>query len=446
MKLKLPEKAEFIICELERAGFEAFAVGGCVRDMVLGRIPTDWDITTNATPPQIKQIFKRTIDTGIRHGTVTVMLGNEGFEVTTYRIDGEYEDFRHPSEVIFTANLGDDLKRRDFTINAMAYNESRGLVDLFEGMEDLKKRTIRCVGNPCERFGEDALRMLRAVRFSAQLGFEIDESTKQAIKALASTLQKISSERIQTELVKLITSPNPDFLKTAYELGITGVFFPELDEAFLTPQNHPHHMYNVGEHLMHCMKNIRNDKTLRLAALLHDIGKPAARTTDAEGIDHFYGHPEIGVELSVNILRRLKFDNDTIKKVRTYVRYHDIRLEPDIMQVRKALNKMGAENFAPILELKRADTLAQSLYMREEKLEYIKSLSALYDEIMSEKQCVSLKTLAIGGNDLISLGAPRGKRIGELLNILLEDVIENPQNNNAEYLMSYARQLISHMT
>lgn len=250
MRIQLPEKVTKIIETLEAAGFEAYAVGGCVRDSILGRKPDDWDITTSAKPDQVKHLFQRTVDTGIKHGTVTVLLEREGFEVTTYRIDGAYEDGRHPSEVSFTASLREDLRRRDFTINAMAYNDKEGLVDLYGGLTDLEAGVIRCVGKAVERFDEDALRMLRAVRFSAQLGFWIEEETRAAIRLLAPNLQKISAERIQVELVKLVTSPHPDYLRTAYELGITAQILPEFDLCMETPQRHKHHCYDVGEHIL----------------------------------------------------------------------------------------------------------------------------------------------------------------------------------------------------
>ena len=253
MQIQLPDKVHHIINTLEEAGYEAYAVGGCVRDSILGRKPDDWDITTSAKPEEIKRLFPRTVDTGIKHGTVTVLLGGEGFEVTTYRVDGVYEDGRHPSEVTFTASLKEDLKRRDFTINAMAYNARTGLVDLYGGLADIENRVIRCVGIAGERFDEDALRMLRAVRFSAQLSFRIEEATGEAVKALAPNLQKISAERIQVELVKLVTSPNPDYLRTAYELGITAQILPEFDLCMETPQRHKHHCYDVGEHILHSM-------------------------------------------------------------------------------------------------------------------------------------------------------------------------------------------------
>lgn len=442
MQIQLPEKVQYIITQLEKAGFEAYAVGGCVRDSLLGRDPDDWDVTTSAKPLQVKEVFRHTIDTGIQHGTVTVMLNHEGFEVTTYRIDGEYEDNRHPKEVTFTVNLVEDLKRRDFTINAMAYNDRSGIVDVFGGMDDLEKGIIRCVGEATERFTEDALRMLRAVRFSAQLGFSIAEETKAAIRKLAPSLERISAERIQTELVKLLMSKHPDYMRDAYQLGITKIVLPELDAAFETTQNNPHHMYSVGEHLMHCLLHVRAEKSLRIAALLHDIGKPVTKTTDEEGIDHFHGHVEAGEEMAFEILKRLKFDNDTITKVRKYVKYHDYNVEPNARAVRRAVNKIGEEYFSQVMEIRRADTLAQSSYQQEEKLERLDKVEKLYAEILEKQQCISLKTLAVTGSDLIALGAPKGKTIGELLNKLLEEVLQNPENNTHEYLMEYAKKLL----
>lgn len=441
MQIKLPEKVKRIITELEAAGYEAYAVGGCIRDSILGKEPDDWDITTSASPAQTKAVFKRTIDTGIQHGTVTVMLDHESFEVTTYRIDGEYEDNRHPKEVVFTKNLVEDLKRRDFTINAMAYNDKSGLVDVFAGIADLENKIIRCVGNAEERFMEDALRMMRAVRFSAQLGFSIDANTERAIVTLAPNISNISSERIQVELVKLLLSPNPDYIRKAYDLGITAVILPELDVAFGTPQNNPHHMYTVGEHLMHCLLNTRADRCLRLAALLHDIGKPASKSTDEDGIDHFHGHVEIGEEMAVEILKRLKFDNETIARVRIYIRHHDDQINPNAKAVRRSMGKIGEEYFMGVLALKRADCLAQSMYMREEKIGGLDRVLAIYQEILDKRQCVSLKNLAVSGDDLIAMGVPQGKKIGEILSKLLAEVIEEPSRNSRGYLLECAKML-----
>ena len=433
----LPEKVKFIIDTITEAGYEAYAVGGCIRDSILGRVPDDWDITTSAKPQQVKELFRRTIDTGIEHGTVTVMLDKDGFEVTTYRIDGEYEDSRHPKEVIFTANLIEDLKRRDFTINAMAYNEQAGLVDVFGGIEDIERKMIRCVGNAEERFTEDALRMMRAIRFSAQLGYEIEEGTKEAIRKLAGNLRNISAERIQVELVKLLVSPHPDYLRTAYETGVTKVVLPEFDACMETPQVHPHHCYNVGEHILKSLKEVPALKELRLTMLFHDFGKPAALSVGEDGKTHFYGHEKISADMANKILKRLRFDNDTLRKVVRLVEFHDYgnSVVPDKCFIRRAINKIGEEIFPYMYHIKKADILAQSDYHREEKLEALERSKELYQEIMEEAQCVSLKTLAVTGSDLIAHGMKPGKELGEALHVLLEHVLDHPLDNQKEILL-----------
>ncbi len=441
MKIALPEKVTYIIDKLTEQGFEAYAVGGCVRDTILGRTPMDWDITTSARPEQVKKLFSHTIDTGILHGTVTVMLAHEGFEVTTYRIDGEYEDARHPKEVQFTSNLLEDLKRRDFTINAMAYNEKDGLVDAFEGIEDIKKGIIRCVGNATERFSEDALRMLRAVRFAAQLGFSIEEKTTEAIMALVGNIEKVSAERIQIELVKLLTSKHPEQLKTAYDTGLTGVFLPEFDVMMQTPQNNIHHCYTVGEHTLKALTLVENDKVERLAVLLHDVAKPQCKTFDEKGCDHFYGHPKEGSVMARQILRRLKFDNDTTDRVCRLILCHDDNPPLEKRAVRRAIHRNGIEQYPRLFDVKMADVLAQSEYKREEKIAYIKEYEAIYREIMQKKECLSIKELAITGTDLIADGMKPGKQIGETLKQLLDYVLEDPENNTKEKLLEQVHKM-----
>lgn len=437
--IQLPEKVRYIINRITEAGYEAYAVGGCVRDSLLGREPEDWDITTSATPYEIKGIFGHTIDTGIRHGTVTVMLEREGFEVTTYRIDGEYEDGRHPREVTFTPSLLEDLKRRDFTVNAMAYNERAGLVDAFDGAGDIRRRIIRCVGNPGERFSEDALRIMRAVRFSAQLGYEIEEETAKAMKARAGDLRKISAERIQAELVKLLVSPHPDYVRIAYETGITAVILPEFDACMATPQHNPHHCYDVGTHTLVSMKAVAPEKELRLSMLFHDMGKPFCLTTDGQGIHHFHDHPQVSERIAEDILHRLKFDNDTVSLVKKLVKYHDCDIAPTPESVRRALARLGEEVFPLLLQVKEADVMAQSDYLREEKLSLLKELWQTYQWVREQNQCVSLKTLAVNGRDLmLYAGMQAGRELGEMLERLLELVIEEPERNNREYLLSAA--------
>jgi tRNA nucleotidyltransferase (CCA-adding enzyme) len=442
MKIEIPAEAAWILKQLNERGFEAYVVGGCVRDSLLGRTPYDWDITTSALPEQVKEIFPRTVDTGIAHGTVTVMYHKEGYEVTTYRVDGEYEDGRHPKDVTFTASLREDLRRRDFTINAMAYHPELGLVDLFGGLEDLKDKKVRCVGDPLERFTEDALRIMRAVRFSAQLGFTIEEETYHALSVLAPNLHQISAERIRTELEKILLSPHPDYVRTAYETGMTKVFLPEWDACMETPQNTPHHCYTVGEHILHTLSGVPAERILRLTLFLHDIGKPVARRVDENGRDHFKGHGPVGEKMAHTILRRLKYDNDTIAAVSRLVKWHDARPNPDMRSVRRAVNRIGDDLFPLYLKVRRADTLAQSTYRREEKLRLLDETEACYQEICRQKQCTSLKTLAVNGRDLITLGYPTGKQIGFMLNLLLEHVLDQPQDNERDRLLELLPQLL----
>lgn len=473
MKIELPEKVDYIINELIEHGYEAYAVGGCIRDSILGREPEDWDITTSANPQEVKKIFRRTIDTGIIHGTVTVMLEKEGYEVTTYRIDGEYEDNRRPKSVAFTADLVEDLKRRDFTINAMAYNREKGLVDVFGGLSDLQKGIIRCVGSAVERFEEDALRILRAIRFSAQLGFGIEEETLKAVKEKVKNLEAISAERIRVELNKLILSPNPDKLVEAYKAGITKIVLPEFDAMMETEQRNPHHIYSVGIHAIKAVEQVgrdfssrlkdmdtkevlpdleilktENDLTpkeilvLRWTMLLHDVGKPGSKTTD-QGEDHFYGHPEKGAEVSKTILRRLKFDNETIELVTRLIRWHDYRFTLTPQGMRRGINKAGTDIMDLLFEVKIADSLAQSPATWAEKLMNIKEAKRLYQEIKAKNECVNLKNLEVNGKDLILIGLKPGKSMGEILDRLLMQVLEDPSLNNKEALLELAKEYIT---
>ena len=440
MKIELPRKVVLIIKNLQRHGYDAYAVGGCVRDSILNRKPEDWDITTSAKPEQVKRIFRRTVDTGIEHGTVTVLIGKDGFEVTTYRVDGLYEDGRHPKEVTFTSRLEEDLKRRDFTINAMAYNDDERLVDAFGGMRDLNYHLIRCVGDPKERFSEDALRILRAVRFSAQLAFPIEPETAEAIKSLAPNLEKISAERIQAELVKLLVSDHPERIQDACELGITKVVLPEWDDMVGVKQNTSHHKYDVAAHTVHALQNVKNDKVLRLTMLFHDMGKPVMKTTDENGRDHFKGHAIASEQIAKTVMKRLKFDNDTIRKVTKLVAYHDYRMEPTGANVRRAMHEIGVELFPYYLAVRLADTKAQSSYERRGKLENIIQIRELYRNALRNKECVTLKDLAVTGTDLINLGIAPGKELGTLLNELLDIVIEDPAWNQKEKLCDYVKE------
>lgn len=458
-KIVLPEKVQFIIQELTNHGYEAYAVGGCIRDSLLGRTPQDWDITTSAAPEQVKKLFSHTIDTGIVHGTVTVMLEKEGFEVTTYRIDGEYEDSRHPKQVEFTSSLTEDLRRRDFTINALAYNDSAGLVDIFAGAEDMKNRRIRCVGKADERFDEDALRIMRAVRFSAQLDFSIEPDTLRAVASHAKELRKISAERIRTELTKLLLSARPDRLLTAYETGLTEIILPEFDRMMATPQENPHHIYNVGIHSVQALLFIaaesapggrlaaldkKSQTWLRYAALLHDIGKPDTKTMDENGKAHFHGHAQAGAKMAETILRRLKFDNDTIQAVSHLIEVHDYRYSDGKFPtteraMRRAIHRIGPDFLELLFCLQEADLRAQNPALLEDKLRQLNEAKQLSADILSAGQCLSLKNLAVNGNDLMQAGFPPGKTIGLLLSSLLDYVLENPDANTRDALLAEAK-------
>lgn len=455
-KIKMPSGAKYIIDELDKNGFEAYIVGGCVRDALLGKIPNDWDITTSAKPEDIKRIFKSTVDTGIEHGTVTVLLYNnshnspdkkkshESYEVTTYRIDGDYTDHRRPDKVTFTDSLVEDLKRRDFTINAMAYSERSGLIDVFDGQGCLKNKIIACVGEAKERFDEDALRILRAIRFSAQLGFDIEEKTLSAMKRQCGYLKDISAERIQAELTKLITSDHPDRLVTAYELGITNVILPEFDKMMTTKQNNPYHLYNVGMHTIKVMENIPATPVLRYTALLHDVGKPSTKVTGDDGVDHFYGHQEVSAKMAREILRRLKMDNNTIDTTCNLVLNHDYGINGQLGEksVRRFISRLGADNFDGFMAIRRADMAGQSDYHKEEKEKTIIFLTDTFNRIKEENQCLKLADMNFSGKDLIEMGIKPGREIGEILKKLFDMVLDEPGLNDREKLKTLAKKII----
>ena len=436
MNISLPEDVKYIIDSLEKRGFEAYAVGGCVRDMMLGIKPKDYDITTSAAPGEIKEVFRHTVDTGIEHGTVTVLYHHKAYEVTTYRIDGEYKDSRHPSQVTFSKNLTEDLKRRDFTINAMAFNERHGLIDIFGGMDDLKNKRVKCVGDPDERFSEDALRVLRAVRFAAQLGFKIEKRTEEAIRSHRENLRKISAERIREELIKLLVSDNPGKVRDLYEYGLTAIFLPELDECFKTSQKSSYHIYNVGEHIVRTVESIEAKLVLRVTMLLHDIGKPLVHYADEHG-DHFKGHQKAGAERARKIMRRLKFDNDTIRKVTTLIFYHDYRPRPEDAEVRLAIYKIGGELFEDYIKVQRADAAGKRQMENDPDLKRLCEVEKIFYKVRDRGDCVSLSGLAISGRELMEAGILPGRQMGELLNKALMLVLKDRNKNNKEELINY---------
>ena len=413
VRIALPKDVKHIIDVLMENGYEAYAVGGCVRDSILGRVPGDWDITTSALPMQVKGLFRRTVDTGIQHGTVTVMLGRNGYEVTTYRIDGKYEDSRHPESVEFTPKLEEDLKRRDFTINAMAYNDEHGIVDIFDGVGDLHRKIIRCVGNAHDRFDEDALRILRAVRFSAQLGFGIEENTARAAKELAVNLKRISSERIHTEFNKMLKSPHPDYFSVADAIGIMEIVLPEYhvmsaeDKAF------------VGALAKECACQLPE----RYAAMLFMSGKYSE---------------EDPADTAKRVLKRLKLDNDTINTASMLLRFGMLEITDDEPRIRHIIYETGDKNILRILDFRAAYEKCIGNDITD-----VRRMYDICNMIFERGDCVSLKNLAITGRELIAMGVPAGRQMGEILNSLLMLVLDNPQLNDREQLSKEALKILN---
>lgn len=451
--MNLPQNVKYIINELKINGHKAYAVGGCVRDMIRGLEPNDWDITTSARPEEIERIFSKTIATGIKHGTITVVITKEAYEVTTFRTESEYEDFRRPKSVEFVSDIEEDLSRRDFTINAMAYNEEDGLIDPFDGKVDLKNGIIRAVGKAEKRFSEDALRMLRAVRFSSRFGFHIEENTYNAIKKCAPLINNISKERIREELTGILLSQNPDYFKLLFDTGILFHILPELHNCFLTPQNCRWHAYDVGTHTMEALKASESNFLVRWALLLHDIGKVDTRSTDNKGNDHFYGHSEVSVKKGSDILTRLKFDNESRDKILKLVKYHDRMIEPREKTVRRSLGQLGEEIFFLLLKVKHGDLNGKGINNSSSVGNINKKLSKedqilltireIANRIIENNDCTSLSKLSINGRDLIELGVKNGPAIGEMLNYALKIVIDEPSKNNKEELIKIVKEKLS---
>ena len=436
MKLSLPEQVKTALSMLEKSGFEAYAVGGCVRDSLLSLVPYDWDITSSALPEQVEKVFEnfRIIETGMRHGTVTVLIDKMPLEITTFRIDGEYSDFRRPDSVTFTRSLSDDLSRRDFTMNAVAYNEKDGIVDLFGGQKDIENKIIRCVGDPDCRFGEDALRILRAVRFASVLGFEIEEKTDESIHKNKNLLKNIAGERIRVELLKLLAGRNVKKILLEYR-DVLAVFIPELVPIFDFPQNTPYHKYDVYTHTAYTVEASPNEPYFRIAMLLHDIGKPYCLTTGANGVDHFYRHPEKSAELASAILKRLKFDNAAAERAVKIIAEHDAVIPKTEKSALKLLNRIGEETYRDIIKAKYADNEGKAEPRKDDRL--LENMEELLDEIKKKGKCFSLKQLDINGDDIKIAGISDGKKIGQALNFLLEGVIEGKCDNEKEQLLCY---------
>ncbi|HYE84417.1 MAG TPA: CCA tRNA nucleotidyltransferase [Clostridia bacterium] len=433
--ITIPQDVQFILDTLHKSRHQSYIVGGCIRDCILGNIPVDWDIATDAVPDKVKQLFPRTFDTGIKHGTVTVIINGNSYEVTTYRIDGEYLDYRKPDSVSFTSSIEEDLSRRDFTINAMAYNPLHGIVDPFGGISDIAAGIIKTVGDPDKRFNEDALRMLRAIRFSAQLGFSIDENTLKSIGNNYELIKNISAERIRDELTKILLSGNPHRFSLLMDTKLIKYTLPEFEACFLTVQNNPYHAYDVAGHTLRSVENIEKDRILRWTMLFHDMGKPGTKTTDERGIDHFYNHQQLSVRLSRAAMLRLRFDKRSMDKILLLVRSHDMHIKAEHKSVRKAMCKVGEAVFEDLLKVMEADKKAQNPGLLKERTEKFRKLWEIYRDIKDKKQCTSLKSLAVSGDDLLALGIRPGKEIKELLDYLLGKVLEEPGVNNKEMLL-----------
>lgn len=446
MTMDMPKNVDIAINLLQSAGFEAYAVGGCVRDSLLGETPNDWDITTSAKPENMKSVFAEfhCIDTGIKHGTVTVVIDGEPLEITTFRLDGEYEDNRHPKSVTFTSNLGADLGRRDFTVNAMAYSKMTGTVDLFGGHNDLKNGIIRCVGDPDRRFNEDALRILRALRFASALDFEIEEKTAQSLLKNRALLGNISEERIAKELLKLVCGKGAkriltDFAPVMFEI------LPELQPMYKNSHDNPHHCYDIYEHTLIAVESIDPEPTLRFAMLLHDCGKPAVKKFDENGVAHFYGHQRISAEISAQILARLKVSNKFRDEILFLVSNHDRwELYENTEKMPRYLSKFGLDGVLKLLKVMRADVLAQSPEYRY-RLDQIADAEEIAKNLAAQKPCLSLRELQINGRTLMDIGIPQGRKLGAVLAQLLDEVIDGVTKNTQEALTTRAREIYREM-
>ena len=448
LKIEIQSGANEIIHTLQNNGYEAFLVGGCVRDSILGRPIHDYDITTSATPDEMMEVFKdkRIIETGLQHGTITIVINGEGYECTTYRIDGNYSDSRRPDSVAFTRSLEEDLKRRDFTINAMAYNNEAGLIDPFNGMKDMKYHKIRCVGRAEDRFSEDALRILRAIRCASHLGFVVDSDASLNIHKMYKNLENISTERINSEFCKIALS-SEFYIQIVLFREVFSLFIPEIKDMFGFQQNNPYHIYDVWNHTVHavqayecdCEPDLNSrDLITSLAVFFHDIGKPHCYQDGEDGIRHFKGHGKVSANMTDTIMKRLRFDNDTREKVVELVYYHDATFEVGKKYIKRWLNKIGEEQFRRLLNVRRADIKAQADINQETRLQKIDNIGYILEEVLQDDECFSLKDLAVNGKDLITIGYKPGKEIGEVLNNLLDSVISGEYINEKEKLLEIA--------
>ncbi len=432
----LPNEVETLLEQLNQAGHSAYVVGGCVRDSLLGLTPGDWDICTSALPEEMKVCFSEyhMIETGLKHGTLTVRLNNQSYEITTFRKDGDYIDCRHPESVSFVSDIKEDLARRDFTVNAMAYHPKEGLIDYYEGQKDLSSKMIRCVGDSGKRFSEDALRIMRGLRFASTYGFSIDSKTADAMVHQKHLLHKIAVERLSVELKKLLLGNFLENVLLTYR-DIFSEIIPEFTAMFDLNQQSPHHLYDVWTHTVKSVGESEKDIFVRLAVLFHDIGKPKTFFVDDNGVGHFYSHAAVGSDITKQILKRLKFDNETVDTVTKLVKYHDAQMEASEKSVKRWLNKIGEIQFERLLLVKEAD--AKTTLHVQEKLTKISEFRAVFQKVLNEKACFSLKDLAVSGSDLITHGISEGKQIGIILKQLLNLVIDGEIINQKDELLSY---------
>ncbi len=438
MEMALNSTAKDVLTKIEKAGFSAYIVGGAVRDTFMGILPSDYDIATNAEPKDIKSIFPHTVDTGIKHGTITVIENKMGFEVTTFRKETGYSDKRHPDLVEYVDDIKEDLKRRDFTINAMAYSLNDGFVDLFDGERDIEKRIVRCVGESEKRFKEDALRMLRCIRFAACLDFEIDDDTFSAIKKYGVLIKNVSSERILAEFNKILLTDYPEKIRLLYDSGLIKYIIPEFCDCFNTEQNNRYHIYNVGEHILKAVENTPKDLALRWSALLHDVGKPRCKSKDSNGIYHFYGHHKESVKIADDVLHKLRMDRDLMHDILVLIENHDVHIDSSPMAVKKMLARTGENLFFKLLTLQEADNSAKNMQYIEDKLSKIRAVLDKAQQIIAEGQPYTVSQLQINGRDLIKLGYRAGREIGDTLKFLLDEVLIDPKLNNRDYLIRRA--------
>jgi len=441
MTIALPRDIEYIIATLEKNGFDAYAVGGCVRDTIMGKPPKDWDICTEALPEQTIRSFpeQRIFETGLKHGTVSLRLNHETYEITTFRTDGEYRDNRRPETVKFVRDIKEDLSRRDFTINSLAYHPKKGLIDYFGGISDIKNKKIRAVGNSDKRFDEDALRIMRALRIASVLGFEIETNTSNSIINKRQLLKNIAAERISAELNLLLCGNGVESIMLDYS-AVIGTVIPEILPCIGFNQKNPRHNLDVWQHTIKSIANAPPGPVSRLTMLLHDIGKPVCYT-ETDGIGHFYGHQKISADMARIILRRLKYDNETVETVTKLIYHHDADIQPVGKHIKRWLNRLGEDTLRMLLEIKRADTMAHAEEVHRQRFEVLDEAKKSVDEVISQQQCFSIKDMAITGRDLIAIGITQGPEIGRALSTLLDMILDEEIPNDRKTLIEKTKEL-----